>query len=115
PYAVGWRFGDGTTGSGIVILHAFATPGNYTVGVTVTDATGFNRSANYTVAVQLAPPGPGPTPPATPSALSLWAPWVVLVGAVAAIAVVLVFRRRLHRRVPEQMIAAAAAIICSGT
>ncbi len=35
-----WRFGDGTTGSGLTLAHAFASPGRYVVTLGLTDALG---------------------------------------------------------------------------
>ena len=35
--AYAWDFGDGTTGSGVEVTHTYATPGVYTVELTVTD------------------------------------------------------------------------------
>ena len=37
-----WDFGDGATGSGATVAHAYSTPSTFTVGLTVTDA--FSRS-----------------------------------------------------------------------
>ena len=54
-----WDFGDGTTGTGRTVTHAFSTASTYTVTLTVTDA--FNRSAS---APQSLTVGAGPTPEA---------------------------------------------------
>ena len=52
-----WDFGDGSTGSGDVLTHAYAAPGAYSVTLTVTDNDG---AANSQVAevVVMAPPTP---------------------------------------------------------
>jgi hypothetical protein len=42
-----WNFGDGTVGSGIAPVKAYAAPGTYTVALTVRDAFGF-QSTQYT-------------------------------------------------------------------
>jgi YD repeat-containing protein len=44
-----WSFGDGTTGSGVSPTHAYASPGTYTVTLTVTDNLGA-QGANSTTA-----------------------------------------------------------------
>ena len=55
-----WDFGDGTTGSGATVTHAYSTPSTFTVSVTVTDA--FGRSATKSRVVIV---GIGGTPTAS--------------------------------------------------
>ncbi|MGY4706460.1 PKD domain-containing protein [Candidatus Bipolaricaulota sp. J31] len=52
-----WDFGDGTTDTGAVVQHAYASPGTYTVRLTVRDRYGRTDSDTTTAAVQ-----PAPTP-----------------------------------------------------
>lgn len=40
PYTFAWTFGDGGTSTSQFPLHSFATPGSFTVSLTVTDASG---------------------------------------------------------------------------
>ncbi len=46
-----WDFGDGTQGSGPIVSHSYATPGDYTVKLTVTDKDGAQGSDTATVQV----------------------------------------------------------------
>ncbi len=46
-----WSFGDGQSASGQSVSHVYATPGDYTVGLTVTDAFGNTGSTADQVAV----------------------------------------------------------------
>lgn len=51
--AIEWDFGDGTTASGdLIVEHAFATGGIFTVTLSVTDAGGATGSAQATVCVR---------------------------------------------------------------
>jgi PKD repeat protein len=51
-----WRADDGATGTGSTFDHAFTTPGNHTVTLTVTDPAGLTATASATVAITAAPP-----------------------------------------------------------
>jgi PKD repeat protein len=46
-----WQFGDGTTGSGLNVQHAYAQTGTYVVTLTVTDNAGTQGTATQTVGV----------------------------------------------------------------
>lgn len=46
-----WDFGDGKTGSGDSVTHAYQSAGTYTVTVTARDVNGFSRSAVRTLTV----------------------------------------------------------------
>jgi len=49
-----WDFGDGTTGSGATVGHAYTSPGTYTVTLTVSDNGGATNSAPQTVIITAA-------------------------------------------------------------
>ncbi len=51
-----WDFGDGTTATGIMVTHAYADDGSYTVTLTVTDDDGATDSAQDTKTVVNRPP-----------------------------------------------------------
>jgi PKD repeat protein len=50
PFTWSWDFGDGTTGSGQYVTHAYAAPGDYLVTLTVANACG-QAVAEHTVTV----------------------------------------------------------------
>jgi PKD repeat protein len=67
--SVDWNFGDGTTGTGRDIDHAYSDAGNYTVTVTVTDANGRHASDTAKLTVVSAPMGVINVRTATPSSM----------------------------------------------
>src|SRR5712691_1982159 len=46
-----WSLGDGATGSGVQVAHAFAQPGSYQASVVVTDANGGTASGSVSVTI----------------------------------------------------------------
>jgi PKD repeat protein len=48
-YSYAWDFGDGNTGNGITTSHTYATPGTYSVVLTVTDDAGATGGTNVTL------------------------------------------------------------------
>lgn len=89
PYTFDWVFGDGTTGAGPNVSHVYAHPGAFDAVLTVTDANGTARTANWTIVAT--------APPATPSGLPPPTLLLVVVGAAiaaGALAVVVGARRR---------------------
>ena len=54
-----WDFGDGTSGTGVTVQHAYAAPGTYTVRLTVQDDTG-NRATTSRAVTASAPPANRP-------------------------------------------------------
>jgi hypothetical protein len=68
PLAPGpeWDFGDGSSGSGSELSHAYAQPGDYTVKVRSADVLGNARERTFGVHVTAAAPSQ-PAPPAAPA------------------------------------------------
>ena len=54
-----WNFGDGTSGSGVSVTHAYQAAGTYTASLTVTDNSGATATDSVVVTVTDAPPATG--------------------------------------------------------
>jgi hypothetical protein len=52
-----WDFGDGTVGSGDTVTHTYATSGDFTVNLTVTDNDGLTYTTTKSITVNQAPAG----------------------------------------------------------
>jgi len=57
-----WTFDDGTTSTAAAPVHAFATPGDHTVGLTVKSGWGVAFTTSVTVPVEAVPSSPGGGP-----------------------------------------------------
>jgi len=66
-----WNFGDGTTGTGVIVNHAYNQEGTYNVTLTITDEEGANDTATIPVTVEESSTGSG-------------FPWWIIVVVVAA-------------------------------
>jgi hypothetical protein len=64
PVSFSWTFGDGGTGSGPDVAHAFGAAGTYTVTVTASDDAGNTAAASTTVTVGAAAAAAGQGPDA---------------------------------------------------
>ncbi|HXW67261.1 MAG TPA: PKD domain-containing protein [Thermoplasmata archaeon] len=62
PFTFSWTLGDGSTATGAEVVHAYASAGNYTVALEVTDAVGVACDSNETIHVVASPSSP-PTNP----------------------------------------------------
>ncbi|MCI4326077.1 MAG: hypothetical protein L3K16_00325 [Thermoplasmata archaeon] len=69
PYEVVWTFAGGDSDTGTLVEFTFSTPGNFTVGLEVTDA--FGRTVNATVTVNVSPATPSTPLAVTGSASEL--------------------------------------------
>ncbi len=67
-----WDFGDGTTGNGLTLQHAYGAAGTYNVRLTLVDNQGLSNTTNQLITIVTPPPDPNqpvasfginPTPP----------------------------------------------------
>ena len=91
PYSYVWRFGDGGSGSGISVTHAYASSGNFTALVWITDSVGGSFNLSVPLSIAPAAPGSGSTTSGSDLLLTLAAAGL---AAVAVAAVVLGRRRK---------------------
>src|SRR6202007_557125 len=49
--AYAWNFGDGSSGTGAMPTHAYASAGTFTVSLTVTDTSGGTNTASTTATI----------------------------------------------------------------
>ncbi len=98
PITIQWRFGDGTSGSGLAdqpVAHVYEAAGTYVPSVTVSDAAGHRTTFTLSpIVVRAGAPGflEGPTLSGT----NLLPPVALLLGSVGLVALV-VRSRRLQR------------------
>jgi PKD repeat protein len=91
-----WTFGDGQSATGQDVRHTFASPGNYSVWVNVTDSVGGRGGQNQMFKVNnlTTPPGPNPSRyPTTTIELIL-----LIVGAAAVLIAIIALLVRQGRR-----------------
>ena len=69
--AISWNFGDGATGSGPAVSHAYGAAGAYSVTVTATDSAGNSTSTSRSVVIAAAT-GPPATPRVESPVFVLW-------------------------------------------
>jgi YVTN family beta-propeller protein len=102
PYSVLWKLGDGSEGTGTPFAHSYSAIGNYTVNVTVTDATGASENGTLHVEVY-ATPSTNVSSSTSNLNFPLGLFLGVLVGAaLAAVVVYAVGPRRRKERPPQQ-------------
>jgi PKD repeat protein len=98
PYVFTWRFGDGTGGTGTSVSHAFASPGQYSPTLTVTDRLGASRVVALATVAVTAPPPPAP----------LFSPLLLLALAIGIAAVAAGLLEVRHRRQADREFSAVA-------
>ena len=69
-----WTFGDGSTASGLTVQHVYDAPGNYNVGLTITDEKGLSDSTEQPIEIRI------PIDPDQPPAAVINAPASARVG-----------------------------------
>ena len=65
-----WNFGDGTTGTGFLVTHTYASPGAYTVTLTVANHDGQSNRTSMSLTIWSATGNATPVPSPSPSPTS---------------------------------------------
>ncbi|HEV2166348.1 MAG TPA: PKD domain-containing protein [Thermoplasmata archaeon] len=107
-----WSFGDGGTGSGLLVRHTYVNPGGYNVTLNVTDSSSHGVLAHSRVNVSA---GDVPAPSSgVPSLATIWAVPLSVIGAASVVVSGLVLWRARGRHrdaaVTEDGIPPAAAL-----
>jgi PKD repeat protein len=94
PYTYAWDLDNNGTyeTSGKYVSHIWATAGNYTVGLRVTDYVAAIDTDTASVNITTAPPVGGTAYP--PNKVMILAPWIALAAAIIAGATIFLRRRR---------------------
>ncbi len=112
PYSYAWSFGDSTTSTDADPTHAYATAGNYSVSLVLTDSAKASLTRNLTIEVVAGPNGCcAPTKKSSPSTnaspnfftgVTGIAVASLIVLVLLVLAVLLVLRRRRERTKPPE-------------
>ncbi len=97
PITIQWRFGDGTSGSGIAgspVVHVYESAGTFVPSVTVSDAAG-HRTTEILPAIVIRAASSGPLGNST-DVVSTVVPLLAVLGVTAIMIAVVVRTRRLH-------------------
>ena len=99
PYDYRWSFGDGNRSVGRAVEYVYLTPGNFTVGLTVTDKAGQEAVASQNISIDRDPKptaaSPGQTTMIFPRTLGLMISFAI--GVALPLALSFVVSRR-HRK-----------------
>ncbi len=90
PYTSAWTFGDGTSSTSGAPSHSYASPGTYTVNLTISDSD--HRTANSTLTVVVSSPSSSGF--SLTSGVGLYALLGIVVIVVVVVVAVLVTRQR---------------------
>ena len=102
PFAVAWTFGDGSNSAGLVVTHAYATTGNFTATVTLTDGVGHATSGAARLSVMNpVPPTAGGEAPSAPSTSWYFGAALVVLALAGFATVIAVIRQRVKPPEPE--------------
>jgi YVTN family beta-propeller protein len=99
PYTIQWNFGDGSTAVGEPVTHTYASAGNYTVKVLVTDSSGATLNGSFVVGISAASTTPSSTS-SSPLNFPLGLFLGILVGAALAAVVVYAVGPRRRKAAP---------------